>query len=71
MGVLMDPDKRTLLWMGYVYVDFSNPRYPIIMLWLTDTDDYCWDCDHDTHACKGCGAPIPHGARACNDCLAL
>jgi site-specific DNA-methyltransferase (adenine-specific) len=30
--------------------------------------DYCEQCDHDTHACPGCGIPLAHGASACDGC---
>src|SRR4051794_17995772 len=30
---------------------------------------YCRECDLDLHRCRGCGADIPHGRIACDDCL--
>lgn len=33
------------------------------------SQDYCNDCDHDTHICKGCGEHHPHGEPpSCDDC---
>lgn len=37
----------------------------------TDTLPPCTDCDTDTHRCKGCGTPTPHGVYACSECAIL
>ncbi|MFD8226918.1 hypothetical protein ACFV16_22405 [Streptomyces massasporeus] len=33
-------------------------------------DPNCPKCDTDDHRCPGCGADVPHGVVACNDCSA-
>lgn len=38
---------------------------------LAQLDADCHRCNYDTHACPGCGAPLPHGTEVCADCKNL
>lgn len=31
-------------------------------------DDDCPRCNYDTHVCRGCGEPLPHGTEVCAKC---
>lgn len=51
--------------------EFSVDHTRAYLAGETDTLPPCPDCDTDTHRCKGCGTPTPHGVYACSECAIL
>jgi hypothetical protein len=41
--------------------------------WLFDIHyrEYCRACDYDMHRCPGCGIPLKHDEKCCDECKSL
>lgn len=76
-GVVTFPSGATFSGLDQLSVPVveAAPDRPLIYGGsMGDMDDdakpepYCEQCDTDSHLCKGCGDPVPHGAVACLAC---
>jgi hypothetical protein len=71
LKILVDSGEITLTdiaWLCAQIDSLATQTHTEYCLRCRVVHPYCSACEHDIHACPGCGTNLPHGVTTCTEC---